>query len=133
MFLVLGLVAHLFSAAPIGGMDVPAPSWESASQTTSSIDLAGAEPAPAMQRYGYGGDGGGYGYGRRRHRLSGPGLIVGGAVLTGVGAVMLATAPRTGWNEQDTPHQAGSAAGAVFLVGGIIMMGCGLVLTISDQ
>jgi hypothetical protein len=114
-------------------MDVPAPSWEGPARSQSSLDIDAPAQEPAMQRYGYGGDGGGYGYGRRRHRLSGPGLIVGGAVLTGVGAVMLATAPRTGWNEQDTPHQAGSAAGAVFLVGGIIMMGCGLVLTVSDQ
>jgi len=132
MFVVFHLMAHLVCAAPVGGMDVPAPSWEGPSRSQSTLELDGPSQATGVQHYGYGGEGGGYGYGRR-HRLSGPGLIVGGAVLTGVGAVIIATAPRTGWNEEDTPHRAGNAAGVVFLVGGIVMMGCGLVLTMSDQ
>jgi hypothetical protein len=133
MYVVLCLMAHLASAAPTATMDVPAASWEAPAraQSASVADLDGPSTQPVAQGYGYG-EGGGYGYGRRR-RLSGPGLIVGGAVLTGVGAVILATAPSSGWNEQDTPHRAGSAAGVVFLVGGILMMGCGLVLTMSDQ
>jgi len=45
MFVVLNLMAHLICAAPSGGMDVPAPSWEGSSHAQSSLDLDGPSQA----------------------------------------------------------------------------------------
>jgi hypothetical protein len=130
MFVVFGLLAHLACASPNATLEVPAPSWGAPSSSSSAARLEG--PLASMEgQSSEHGDGRQYEYGRRR-RLSGPGLMVGGAVLTGAGAIMIASAPTTSWDRQDTPHQAGSAVGVAFLLSGVVMMACGLVLTLSD-
>jgi len=132
MFVLFGLMAHLLVAAPPGGMDVPAPSWESPASTSTSLSTGSADASVGEQRYGYGGRyGGGYGY--RRRRLSGPGLIVGGAVMTGIGAALLATQPRRGWNDVGAPEPTNNAAGVILVVGGVVMMGCGIAIAMADQ
>ncbi|HXP91322.1 MAG TPA: hypothetical protein VN931_10380 [Fibrobacteria bacterium] len=132
MFVLFGLMAQLLSAAPSGGMDVPNPTWESPTSATTSLSMGGADASAGEQRYGYGGRyGGDYGY--RRRRLSGPGLIVGGAVMTGIGAALLATQPRQGWNDVGAPEPTNNAAGVILVVGGVVMMGCGIAITMADQ
>jgi hypothetical protein len=71
--------------------------------------------------------------------FSGPGMIVGGAVMTGVGAAMMmastgATTPGSDqWQDDNSQNQAANAAGLVFVVGGVIMMGWGLMATMSGR
>jgi hypothetical protein len=130
MLVVLRLMTYLVCASPSATMDIPAPSWAGTSLSSLSINLDGTSTLKVGQNDGYS-DGEENDLGQRR-RISGPALMIGGAVLTGLGAIMFATAPKTGWNEEDTPHQAGSVAGVGLLLGGVILMCYGLVFTISD-
>jgi hypothetical protein len=139
MFAAIALIVRLAVSVAASGFDVPAPAWSGSSRASNFSERASVSAVVVDQHHPGGGPGGGPGFGPGPMGFSGPGMIVGGAVLTGTGVAILAAgsgavAPGSSqWQNEDSSHQAANGMGLVLVVTGAVMMGWGFMMAVSDR